>query len=97
MKIWARGSLPTNGDGGIEMYNHARYFTFTGWRFRGAPLEIGNYATDILALFEHLTAGKRTWETTAERWCANRIRPAALDTSFDRRHTEGAAYLRRSH
>jgi primase-polymerase (primpol)-like protein len=45
LKIFTRGTIPANvaqvrvGDGGIEMYDHARYFTVTGHVFRGAPLE----------------------------------------------------------
>jgi len=67
IKIWTRGSLPANlpkvavGDGGIELYDHARYFTFTGLAFRVAPLEVADHAADVRALYEHLTAGKRTW------------------------------------
>lgn len=65
LKIWARGSLPANvakvavGDGGIEMYNHARYFTVTGQTFRGAPLQVEDHASDLNALYGRLTQGKR--------------------------------------
>ena len=68
IKIWARGSLPANlakvavGDGGLELYDHARYFTFTDRVFRGAPLECADHLADVRALYEHLTAGKRTWK-----------------------------------
>lgn len=67
LKIWARGSLPANlpkvsvGDGGIELYDHGRYFTFTGQVFRGAPLECADHSADVRALYEHLTAGKKRW------------------------------------
>jgi primase-polymerase (primpol)-like protein len=68
VKIWAKGKLPANlpkvriGDGGIELYDHARYFTVTGRVFRGAPLQIEDHAADIAALYHHLTVGKRkTW------------------------------------
>jgi putative DNA primase/helicase len=43
LKIWVRGSVPANiggakvGDGQIEIYDHARYFTVTALRFRRAP------------------------------------------------------------
>jgi putative DNA primase/helicase len=65
VKIWARGSFPANvakvrvGDGGIELYDHARYFTVTSKVFRGAPLHIEDHATDLRVLYDHLTAGKR--------------------------------------
>jgi putative DNA primase/helicase len=68
LKIWARGTLPANlakiaiQDGGIEMYSHGRYFTFTGRRFRGAPLQIENHQEDIHALYGRLTADKKTWK-----------------------------------
>jgi hypothetical protein len=68
LKIWARGSLPANVGqvtleaGGVEMYDHARYFTFTGRRFRGAPLDVEDHAKDVLDLYNHLAApNKRTW------------------------------------
>jgi hypothetical protein len=69
LKIWARGALPANlpgvrvGDGQIEMYDHARYFTVTGRSYRGAPLEVEDHAGDLLALYERLTQskGKGRW------------------------------------
>jgi hypothetical protein len=69
LKIWARGSLPANlpkvltGDGGIELYDHARYFTLTGRVFRGAPLEIEDCSSDVLALYNGLTnKNKGRWQ-----------------------------------
>jgi primase-polymerase (primpol)-like protein len=69
LKIWARGHLPTNipgvrvGDGQIEMYDRARYFTVTGRAFRGAPLEVEDHAADILVLYQRLTGTKnRRWQ-----------------------------------
>jgi len=68
LKIWARGSLPANlpgarvGDGGIEMYDHARYFTVTGRPYRGAPLQIEDHAADVRALYDRLTAGRKRWQ-----------------------------------
>jgi hypothetical protein len=65
LKIWARGSTPSNlpgvrvGDGQIEIYDHARYFTVTGRAFRGAPLQIEDHAADLQALHACLTQGKR--------------------------------------
>jgi hypothetical protein len=67
LKIWARGSMPENvpgvevGDGAIEMYDHARYFTVTGRAFRGAPPEIEDHASDLLTLYERLTDGQKAW------------------------------------
>jgi len=67
LKIWARGSLPANlpgakvGDGAIEMYDRARYFTVTGRVYRGAPLQIEDHAADLLALYERLTIGRTKW------------------------------------
>jgi hypothetical protein len=68
LKIWARGPLPANqpgvsiGDGQIEMYDHARYFTVTGRPFRNSPLEIEDHAADLLELYRHLTERRaRGW------------------------------------
>jgi hypothetical protein len=69
LKIWARGSLPKNlpgvkvGDGSIELYDHARYFTVTGRPYRGAPFEVEDHAQDLEALYERLTESK-----TKGRW-----------------------------
>lgn len=66
LKIWAIGSLPANvagvrvGDGQIEMYDHARYFAVTGRRFNDALLEVEDHTADILRLYEHLLAGKKS-------------------------------------
>jgi hypothetical protein len=69
LKIWARGAVPANlagvniGDGQIELYDHARYFTVTGRVFRGAPLEIEDHSADVRALYNHLTQHKvRKWK-----------------------------------
>jgi primase-polymerase (primpol)-like protein len=68
LKMWVRGRLPANlpkvavEGGGVEMYDHARYFTFTGNRFRGAPLEIASHGEDVSYLYDRLTKGtKKTW------------------------------------
>jgi len=68
LKLWARGSLPANvanvrvEDGGIELYDHARYFTFTGQAFRGAPLQVEDHGEDLKLLYGWLTRSKRrTW------------------------------------
>lgn len=65
LKCWARGSLPANlpkvkiGDGGIELYDHARYFTVTGRVFRDAPLQVEEHTADLLALYQRLTANRK--------------------------------------
>jgi primase-polymerase (primpol)-like protein len=68
LKIWCRAELPANlpgvrvGDGSIEMYSHARYFTVTGRVFRGAPLQVEEHAADVLHMYERLTSGKvKSW------------------------------------
>jgi primase-polymerase (primpol)-like protein len=68
LKIWVRGALPANmpkvkvESGGVEMYDHSRYFTFTGRRYRGAPLQVEDHAEDVLSLYKHLTVDKsKAW------------------------------------
>jgi putative DNA primase/helicase len=69
LKIWARGKLPANlpgvqvGDGQIEMYDHARYFTVTGRMFREGPLQVEDHAGDIRLLYDRLLQpkGKSRW------------------------------------
>jgi primase-polymerase (primpol)-like protein len=67
LKIWLRGTLPANlpgvqvGDGHIEMYDHARYFTVTGRLFRGAPLQVEDHSSDLQLLYERLAGGRKTW------------------------------------
>jgi primase-polymerase (primpol)-like protein len=67
LKIWLRGALPANlagvqvGDGRIEMYDHARYFTVIGCAFRGAPLQIEDHSSDLQLLYERLAGGRKTW------------------------------------
>jgi hypothetical protein len=67
LKIWARGELPANvagvqfGDGQIEIYDHARYFTVTGRAFRGAPLQVEDHSSDLQLLYERLAGGRKTW------------------------------------
>ncbi len=65
LKTWVRGAVPANlagvsvGDGQIEIYDHARYFTVTGRSFRGAPLQIEDHSADVRALYDHLTRSKK--------------------------------------
>jgi len=67
LKTWLRGVLPANlpgvqvGDGHIEMYDHARYFTVTGRAFHGAPLQVEDHSSDLNLLYERLTGGRKTW------------------------------------
>ena len=42
------------GDGSIELYDHARYFTVTGNAFNGAPLQVENHEGDLNFLYERL-------------------------------------------
>jgi len=64
IKLWCRGKLPANlgkvmlGDGGIEMYDHFRFFTVTGRVFNGAPMQIEEHSADILTLFEKMRQGR---------------------------------------
>jgi hypothetical protein len=61
LKLWARGTLPNNlpsvkvSDGAIELYCEKRFFVVTGLAFRGAPLQVEDYATDLKLLFDHLS------------------------------------------
>jgi len=72
LKIWCRGNLPTNvgkvavGDGGIEMYSRARFFTVTGNAFRGAPLQVEDHGSDVLELHAALTHAHRGWKYQPE-------------------------------
>ncbi|MFL6450447.1 MAG: primase C-terminal domain-containing protein [Bryobacteraceae bacterium] len=63
VKIWCRGRIPTSlsvkvEDGRIEIYGTARYFTFTGKVFRGAPLQVEDHTADLLSLCQHLTQNR---------------------------------------
>jgi hypothetical protein len=68
LKIWCRGNLPTNvgkvmvGDGGIEMYSRARFFTVTARAFRGAPLQVEDHASEVLQLHSALTSTRGCWK-----------------------------------
>jgi primase-polymerase (primpol)-like protein len=68
LKLWCRGTLPTNvgkvvvGDGGIEMYSRARFFTVTGRSFRCAPLHVEDHASDVLELHAALTRAHGRWK-----------------------------------
>jgi len=62
IKIWAKGTLPDGGvafpvgDGRIEVYDRARYFTVTGNHWAGQMLEIEEHQGDLdwlLALSPH--------------------------------------------
>ncbi len=62
LKAWCRGKIPralktpiTWGDeveGAVEVYNRARYFTFTGQRYAQSPLEVADCQTIIDWLYD---------------------------------------------
>lgn len=62
VKIFCKGKLPAAvgkiaiEDGGIELYDRARYFCVTGRVFRGAPLHIEDHAGDVMTMYQRLTA-----------------------------------------
>lgn len=62
IKIWAKGRLPGGGtafpmgDGRVEIYDHARYFTVTGNHWAGQMLDVEEHQADVdwlLALSPH--------------------------------------------
>lgn len=62
VKFWCRARLPrclgkvsVKGGGGIELYDRGRYFTVTGRRYRGAPLQVEDHQADIDRLFTAMT------------------------------------------
>jgi putative DNA primase/helicase len=65
VKIFLRGQIPPGGNrtGGIEMYDHGRYFTVTGHHLPGTPPTIEERQEAIDTLHRHLFAKPST--TTA--------------------------------
>lgn len=60
VKLWGRGRLPGNGlnAGDVELYDHGRYFTWTGRRLAGTPETINDCQTAVTALYERTRARK---------------------------------------
>lgn len=64
LKIFAKGSISAKlcgsgmkrqlEDGEVEIYQHSRYFTVTGKRFRGSPAEIEEHTASALWLISRL-------------------------------------------
>lgn len=63
VKIWVKATLPGSGlkrpygDGDVEIYDRARYFTVTGQVLNGAPLEIEDHQADVDRLYALLNGG----------------------------------------
>ena len=99
LKLWCRGTLSTNvgkvvvGDGGIEMYSRARFFTVTGNAFRGAPLQVEDHASDVLELARGLDARPPGLEIPAGGWRKDPARKAALYAGLHRRDTRSTRRL----
>ena len=56
VKIWIRGMPPRSGKrGGVEMYDHRRMFTATGWHLEGTPVTVRSAQKELLAL------SRRVW------------------------------------
>lgn len=51
VKVYCRGVLPRSGKrGGVEMYDHLRFFTVTGWHLDGTPKTIRSAQKELVAL-----------------------------------------------
>lgn len=68
LKMWVRGRLPANlpkvtvEGGGVEMYDHARYFTFTGNRISwGAAGDRQQRRGRVVPYDRPTKAGQRIW------------------------------------
>lgn len=73
VKVWVRAKLPDDkghkwgtlpdswqveAGSAVEMYDHARYFTVTGWRLEGSPAAVEERQAELEALFWELEAAK---------------------------------------
>jgi predicted P-loop ATPase len=63
IKVFAKGKLPVQSgkkwnfdDGGIEIYDHARFFTVTANTATGAPSEVEEHQAEVDWLYDTLTA-----------------------------------------
>jgi hypothetical protein len=66
-----RGKLPAgqgnqiaHGDGKVEMFSRARYFTFTGTHVTGTPTEVFDRQSELLLLHEKLFASRNSKYTS---------------------------------
>lgn len=70
--IWVRGIIPNNispnkpEPDGIEMYDHARYFTVTGKHLTGTPPTIEDRQAQLLDLYQEVTTRRETAKRQAE-------------------------------
>lgn len=82
----ARGTLPGPGNKqplpedvfvAVEMYDHARYFTFTGQRLNDHPLEIKAIQSEINALHQHVfgASGREPEANSGEAGVARELMP----------------------
>ena len=55
-----RGNQVAHNGGKVEMFSHARYFTFTGMHVEGTPIEICDRQTELVALHDQLFASRNT-------------------------------------
>jgi len=55
-----KGNQVAHGDGKVEMFSRARYFTFTGIHVDGNPIEICDRQTELIALHNQLFADRNT-------------------------------------
>jgi len=115
IKIWCKATLgkamvEAVSDGSIEIYSWGRYFTVTGERWRGAPLEIEDHTADVAELVQRLTRppnvtyeSNRSYDTNGPNLARGTwpVNPAAdgLIHKNDRHHflVSLAGTLRRRH
>ena len=101
IKLWAKGRMPGGGvafqlgDGRIEIYDRARYFTVTGNHWCGQMLDVEEHQSDLdwlLTLSPHGPRRCRSrWPRARSRrvpnmtaWSASPVRCAPADVSIRR-------------
>ena len=81
--IWVHGIIPSNlgpnkpEPDGIEMYDHSRYFTWTGKHLNGTPTTIENRQVELLDLHQEVTARR----AQAKRQAVTKKQPSTRRTT----------------
>src|SRR6266536_2676331 len=76
--VWVYGSIPRNlvafkpTPDGIEIYDHGRYFTFTGKHLPGTPMTIEHRQEELKALYQETVERRRA---TKQRTPKNHTKP----------------------
>jgi hypothetical protein len=90
-----KGNQIVHGNGKVEMFSRARYFTFTGTHVEGTPTEIFDRQSELLLLHQKLFASRNSQHTSAHSASSSPILASDEDLIARARQAQNGSKFKR--